>query len=195
MKRVEIDENKHKLLNLTISGPNEELSLQFNAGSKDTAEAIVSKIEESQRLANGDSAPNGNGFPRSPSPPVIKSPTPAVAPSPKTRLLPPAHPGTTPSPSGRSRGVHFDPAPPVEIAHPQHEDIDEEEEEDHHDALDGAEVAVALYDFDADGDDELTVKEGERVAVLDREGSEEWWKCRSVAGKEGVVPSSYLEVG
>lgn len=191
---VEIDENKHKLLNLTLSGPNGEMSLQFNAGSKDTAESIVAKIESSRRLAGGDTPQKANGVTRSPSPPTIKSPTPAVASSGGSRLLPPAHPGTTPSPSGRSRGVHFDPAPPVEIAHPHHEDIEEEEEDDHRKSPGGDDAAVAIYDFDADGDDELTVKEGEKITVLDREGSEEWWKCRNDAGKEGVVPASYLEV-
>ncbi|KAG9041887.1 cytoskeletal protein binding protein [Tulasnella sp. UAMH 9824] len=54
-------------------------------------------------------------------------------------------------------------------------------------------VVVAMYGFDADGDDELTVKEGEKLTVVDKEESDERWKCRNSKGKEGVVPASYLE--
>ena len=53
--------------------------------------------------------------------------------------------------------------------------------------------AVALYDFSADGVDELSVAEGERLTVLEKDG-DEWWKCRNSKGLEGVVPASYLEV-
>lgn len=52
---------------------------------------------------------------------------------------------------------------------------------------------LALYDFNADGEDELTVKEGDKLAVLEKDG-EEWWKCKNIEGVEGVVPASYLEV-
>lgn len=196
MTLVEIDESKAKVLNLNINSPSGDVSLQFNAGSKDTAEAIVSKIESSKRLAGGDDS-HANGAARSPSPPTIKSPTPAAAPTSSSRLQPPpAHPGTTPSPSGRSRGVRFDVSPPVEIAHPPQEEPEEEEEEeeDHRAIAAAGNTAVVVYDFDADGDDELSVKEGDRLVVLDKDGSEEWWKCRRADGQEGVVPASYLEV-
>lgn len=55
------------------------------------------------------------------------------------------------------------------------------------------ETAVALYDFTADGDDELSVREGEHLIVLEKDG-DEWWKCRTTDGREGVVPASYVEV-
>ena len=52
-----------------------------------------------------------------------------------------------------------------------------------------------LYDFMAQGDDEVTVADGDEVIVLDDTQSEEWWKVRRVKnGKEGVVPSSYVEI-
>jgi hypothetical protein len=52
-----------------------------------------------------------------------------------------------------------------------------------------------LYDFMAQGDDEVTVGVGDEVAVLDDSKSEEWWMVRRLKnGKEGVVPSSYVEV-
>ncbi|KAL7414783.1 hypothetical protein BDY24DRAFT_384558 [Mrakia frigida] len=58
------------------------------------------------------------------------------------------------------------------------------------------EAAIALYDFDADpnGDDELSVREGERLTVLDKTADEDWWRVRNAAGKEGVVPAQYVEL-
>ena len=52
-----------------------------------------------------------------------------------------------------------------------------------------------LYEFLAQGDDEVTVGVGDEVIVLDDTKSEEWWMVRRLKnGKEGVVPSSYVEV-
>lgn len=52
-----------------------------------------------------------------------------------------------------------------------------------------------LYDFMAQGDDEVTVAAGDEVVVIDDTKSEEWWMVRRMKnGKEGVVPSSYVEV-
>ncbi|KAF4986821.1 hypothetical protein FDECE_15754 [Fusarium decemcellulare] len=52
-----------------------------------------------------------------------------------------------------------------------------------------------LYDFMAQGDDEVTVAVGDDVIVLDDSKSEEWWQVRRLKnGKEGVVPSSYIEI-
>lgn len=52
-----------------------------------------------------------------------------------------------------------------------------------------------LYEFMAQGDDEVTVAVGDEVIVLDDTQSEEWWMVRRLKnGKEGVVPSSYVEI-
>jgi len=52
-----------------------------------------------------------------------------------------------------------------------------------------------LYDFMAQGDDEVTVGVGDEVIILDDTKSDEWWQVRRLKnGKEGVVPSSYVEV-
>ncbi|KAL1631609.1 cytoskeletal protein binding protein [Diplodia seriata] len=52
-----------------------------------------------------------------------------------------------------------------------------------------------LYEFMAQGDDEVTVAEGDEVIVLDDQKSEEWWMVRRLKnGKEGVVPASYVEI-
>ncbi|KAJ2967825.1 hypothetical protein NUW58_g10355 [Xylaria curta] len=51
-----------------------------------------------------------------------------------------------------------------------------------------------LYDFMAQGNDEVTVGVGDEVIILDDTKSEEWWQVRRLRnGKEGVVPSSYVE--
>lgn len=52
-----------------------------------------------------------------------------------------------------------------------------------------------LYEFMAQGDDEVTVAEGDEVIVVDDFTSDEWWKVRRLKNnKEGVVPSSYVEI-
>ncbi|KAM0271606.1 hypothetical protein ACHAQH_009054 [Verticillium albo-atrum] len=51
-----------------------------------------------------------------------------------------------------------------------------------------------LYDFDAQGDDEVSVTVGDEVIIIDDAKSDEWWQVRRLKnGKEGVVPSSYIE--
>lgn len=52
-----------------------------------------------------------------------------------------------------------------------------------------------LYDFMAQGEDEVTVADGDEVIILDDSKSEDWWHVRRLKnGKEGVVPSSYVEI-
>jgi hypothetical protein len=52
-----------------------------------------------------------------------------------------------------------------------------------------------LYDFIAQGEDEVSVSVGDEVVILDDAKSEEWWMVRRLRnGKEGVVPSSYIEI-
>jgi hypothetical protein len=59
----------------------------------------------------------------------------------------------------------------------------------------GQKKGQILYDFMAQGDDEVTVAVGDEVVVIDDTKSEEWWMVRRMKnGKEGVVPSSYVEV-
>ncbi|KKY16427.1 putative cytoskeleton assembly control protein sla1 [Phaeomoniella chlamydospora] len=58
----------------------------------------------------------------------------------------------------------------------------------------GQKKGQMLYEFMAQGDDEVTVAVGDEVFILD-DKNEEWWLVRRLKnGKEGVVPSSYVEV-
>jgi hypothetical protein len=57
----------------------------------------------------------------------------------------------------------------------------------------GGEPATVLYDFDAQGEDELNVKEHDQVTVVDKE-NDEWWLVRNSRGQEGVVPAQYIQI-
>jgi hypothetical protein len=158
-----VSSEKSKHVRIDIGGPS-PISLHFHAGSKDNADSIVDKLQESKALSS--------------------APTP--------RNLPPVDTITRDT---KKASVHFSPASPVIIPPLQDEMEEEEEERSHVDSrMAGETFATALYDFTADGEDELSVTEGERLTVLEKDG-DEWWKCRNTKGAEGVVPASYLEVG
>lgn len=57
------------------------------------------------------------------------------------------------------------------------------------------EYGTVLYDFPAQGDDEVSVMVGDTVTILDASNDEWWHVRRHVNGVEGVVPSSYIERG
>jgi len=59
----------------------------------------------------------------------------------------------------------------------------------------GQKKGKMLYEFMAQGEDEVTVAVGDEVIVIDDSKSDEWWMIRRLKnGKEGVVPSSYVDV-
>jgi actin cytoskeleton-regulatory complex protein SLA1 len=162
-------------------------NLRFHAGNKDTAEEILAKLDASRSLARESTemtAPSQAGRRVVPEPEPEPEPEPTPRPAPVQRTLPPplridgAH-----SPS--KKGVHFSEASPAII--PRSASPDQAQ-----DGIEGLE-AVALYDFQAQGDDELTVAEGDALWIIEQDG-DEWWKCRNVHGGEGVVPASYVEV-
>jgi actin-related protein len=104
-------------------------------------------------------------------------------------------PGTSPSPppaaapvrSAEPKSVHWATSPDSEIP-PRPPSPDEPAEDDQ----DGT-MGIALYDFIGDATDELSVKEGEILLVIDQ-SNEDWWKCRNQVGQEGVVPASYIDL-
>jgi len=164
-----IEKNKH--VHIGIGGPSAS-KLHFNVGSRDTADAVVEKLEASRALAAAE----------------------------HRAVIPPPPQSTEVSSPHKKNGasVRFAPEspaiiPPRESSEDgEEEEIPEETEESVQEANDG-EPAIALYDFEGTGSDELTVQEGERLWIIEKEG-EEWWKCRNEDGIEGVVPASYLEV-
>ncbi|KAH7974527.1 hypothetical protein HPB49_016440 [Dermacentor silvarum] len=56
----------------------------------------------------------------------------------------------------------------------------------------GAKIFVALYDYDARTDEDLSFKKGEHLEILnDTQG--DWWFARSKSTKqEGYIPSNYV---
>ena len=67
----------------------------------------------------------------------------------------------------------------------------EESEEEWSDTETGP-IGIILYDFEAQGSDELSVRQDNIVDIIDSTTSAEWWKCK-LGSREGVVPSSYIE--
>ncbi|VDC02124.1 unnamed protein product [Peniophora sp. CBMAI 1063] len=161
-----LDENKPKHLYISLNGQ----ETHFNCGDRDTAEDILYKLKKSRKAAGLDEDEA------------------AAAPEAST------------SPA-RTRGVHFAESGPAVIpASPEPEEDDEPtpthtnghaHAADDEDDEDG-EPAIALYDFQAAGEDELSVDEGDKIWIVERD-SEEWWKVRDTKGNEGVVPASYIE--
>jgi hypothetical protein len=153
-------------------------NLHFQASSKDNAEAISEKLQSSKALSTDSPASQKDSTEHSRPPPILTE----GLDHDKARK------------SGAS--VHFSEASPVIIPPRSASEEGGEDEESHegtHKGVGDAMSAVALYDFDADGEDELSVKEGEQLYVLERDG-DQWWKCQNTEGAEGVVPASYLEV-
>jgi len=165
-----VEKNKHLHIGIGGSSPTK---LHFNIGSRDTTDAVVEKLEASRALAAAEHRA-------------------AIPPPQRTEV------SNLIKKNGASvRFAQESPAiiPPREPS----EDGEEEGEETHEETQEGGqgaddgEPAIALYDFEGTGSDELTVQEGERLWIIEKEG-EEWWKCRNEHGIEGVVPASYLEV-
>lgn len=56
-------------------------------------------------------------------------------------------------------------------------------------------IGRLLYDFEAQGDDELMSKEGDEVYIVNESNSKDWWMCENIGtGKQGVIPSTYIEI-
>lgn len=186
-----IEKSKHVHIEVGGSAP---ISLHFNAGSKDTAEAIITKLQSSKALS---ATPRPSISSQSEVPHITASPPPALR-----------HPDDLQKSSKIGASVRFAPTSPTVI--PRSPSVEEYAERESELELDpeaedergahlgavhtGEDTADALYDFDADGEDELSVKEGEHLVIVEKD-SDEWWKCRNSEGAEGVVPASYLEVG
>lgn len=191
-----IEKNKH--VHIDIAGPN-PISLHFHAGSKDLAEEILKKLESSKALA---SAPSPSSPEAGPS---VSRPAGAEIERPKSAAPKAVHFDTAapviipdevegeeePEPTLHSDYEYHEPEP-VPVPEPEHEPEPEPASNVARVIHDDGEPAVALYDFTADGDDEITIHEGEPLLVVDKD-SDEWWKVRNEHGEEGVVPAQYVE--
>jgi len=57
----------------------------------------------------------------------------------------------------------------------------------------GSQEVVALYDYEATEEGELTFAEGEKIMLLEQDDSG-WWKGRNAKGVVGVFPSNFVEL-
>lgn len=185
-------ESKGKQLHLSLSS---EAGIQgdeliFNTGSKDVGEEIAAKIDQSK-----DAAENAGEVEETSAPAPTKGagipPPPPLAGSSSTTLPPPSRPNAVlPPPQRKTVSFQAQTEPEEEEAEVE-EETNQPETNGH--SSSGGESAIALYDFDAQGDDELSVKENEELTVVEKE-NEDWWKVRNSSGQEGVVPASYVEM-
>lgn len=174
IRDIVIEKQKHVHVDVGGSNPTK---LHFAVGNKEVSDTIVRKLESSRdihssTLASGETDGRTDTIP------------------------PPSHHTEVVSQSKKNgASVRFTDESP-EIIPPRESSEDGDEgagvsSVDHDDENDG-EPAVALYAFQGSSPDELSVQEGERLWVIEKEG-EEWWKCRNEEGLEGVVPASYVE--
>ena len=52
---------------------------------------------------------------------------------------------------------------------------------------------VAIYDYDAQGEEEISLRDGDIVTVLKKE-DDVWWLGELRNGKQGMFPKDYVEV-
>ncbi|TPP64587.1 Sorting nexin 9 variant [Fasciola gigantica] len=53
--------------------------------------------------------------------------------------------------------------------------------------------ARVIYDFSAQAEGELSVAAGEEVTITDQSVGSGWWSARNDFGREGLIPSSFVE--
>lgn len=52
---------------------------------------------------------------------------------------------------------------------------------------------TALYDFDGQGDDDLKIREGDRIRIVKKTNStDDWWEGE-LGGVQGYFPANYVE--
>lgn len=179
---LSVSQPSSKNLSLSLSTLAEPL--QFHCGSSDTARAILTKLEQSKaaagealELLNEEAQPASSEDEAEAEPEPEPEPQHERAPQPAfTPLPPPSHPSRTISATSNNsepKGVRFAEPEPAQQA--------------------VEEAATVLYDFDAAGDDELTVKENDTVTIVDKE-NDEWWLVKDPRGQQGVVPAAYLQL-
>jgi len=52
---------------------------------------------------------------------------------------------------------------------------------------------VALYDYDAAEENEISFKEGDLIVEIEA-ASDDWWQGKDGAGNVGLFPANYVEV-
>ena len=53
-------------------------------------------------------------------------------------------------------------------------------------------LGIALFDYAAQANDELNLKEGDKLEILNRDASG-WWTGRLLDGRQGLFPGNYIK--
>lgn len=150
--------------------------LEFHTSSKDITEAILAKLESSKALAGTTTEREVGGLNRG-----------------VTVSSDDGDDQNVTSPTGGAKAVRWaEPSsaalPPPPVHHARSSSAQSVPK-----AAPAQLTATALYDFDAQGDDELPVTEGEILTVIDK-SNDDWWTVKNSRGKQGVVPAQYVEL-
>ncbi|KAJ3241993.1 cytoskeletal protein binding protein [Chytriomyces hyalinus] len=134
-------------------------------GEKDNLEKLMKRLEEVKTLSKVSG-------------PILTGPPPNMGPPEGSlKFLPAAHDSPPPAP------VFTAPPPaiiPATQASPR--------------ATVSNKTAIALYDYEATNDEELTIREDDELIVLDS-SDDDWWSVRLANGRgEGLVPKTYVEL-
>ncbi|KAI9498459.1 hypothetical protein BDB00DRAFT_449648 [Zychaea mexicana] len=88
-----------------------------------------------------------------------------------------AHQTPAPAPAPVAAPVVHEPEPKAEPAEPACE----------------PRWSIALYDFTAEGPEEISIKENDQVLAVDYVSSEDWWTVEYQDGRSGIVPATYVQ--
>lgn len=59
-------------------------------------------------------------------------------------------------------------------------------------------ICTALYDYAPQGENELSIREGEIIYILEKSSDDDWWKAKKRAPSEdedepmGLIPNNYV---
>lgn len=159
-----VEKRKSSTKGSLASGPTPvPAHLEYDATASPPAEVYNMPVPEPEQL--GDLL--GEDMAPAPTPPLSGSALELEAPVAEAPM--------PPSDAFAGMGVSDAPAPPVPAP-----------------AGDGKKMATALFDFQAEADDELGIIAGESLEVIE-EVEEGWWKVQNSSGKSGIVPHNYIE--
>jgi len=138
--------------------------------------STLARVPSSSSAVTRAPPPTASGFKKAPPPPPPSSSSFAAASAAPTPYSPAnsSSAGTTSSSTGAKR-----PPPPIPSAKPK--------------LKPAPQYVVALYDFAAQADGDLSFNVGDRIEIVKRtQTADDWWTGR-VNGREGVFPGNYVQ--
>ncbi|KAL0080804.1 hypothetical protein J3Q64DRAFT_1196979 [Phycomyces blakesleeanus] len=162
-----------KTLHIEISGSSSTV-LDLQASSKSEAKAILVKITDSRSIAQMANT-------------RVNKPSESSLSEPESNNFTTVQHSTTTSSSARQNSYTTTTSSSGQITRRESETASTQESNN------PPRWAVIVYAFDAEGGEELTVKDEEQVLVLDSTRTDGWWRVEKTNGEAGLVPSSYVQ--